>query len=90
MDFNNGVLVLYMITAVVVGVFIYKEFEVMQENFLVKKNLGPSYWGVYQGCAASEAVHLQTIVPPAPCSGEDGTTGSAKYSSGRAVNTARS
>lgn len=84
-------LFLYTIGIAVVGFLMFKED--LGPTFLIKKKdkrLGPSYWGVYTGASAEDAVHEQLVKPPEPCKDIEGAVGSGSYAGGKAINSAKS
>jgi hypothetical protein len=89
MDFNSGVVILYFIAAIVVGIYVLREIEGGAEDHVVKGKVGPSYWGVYQGNHVKESESMRTIEPPAPGHDVGTAVGSGMYARGRAVKSAR-
>ena len=56
----------------------------------IKRKVGPSYWGVYEGVAPMEDASMRVLELRAPSKDPDGLGGSSKYSTGKTVKSARS
>jgi hypothetical protein len=47
-----------------------------------KRNVGPSYWGNYPGCAVEEPQSMKVIAPPPKASKQLNVAGSTSYARG--------
>ena len=87
----DWMLVFYVIGTIGVGLVVC--FGDYEPDFLIKdkdKQLGPSYWGVYQGSQLSDSTDEQRIQPPKPCPEHIRLAGSGAYEGGKAIKGARS
>ncbi len=58
-------------------------------RYLIKRKVGPTYWGVYSWANATDARNELLIDLPQPSRYSDHAYGSGRYASGKAVKSAR-
>lgn len=90
MELGGTVFLLYIVGALVVGIFILREVE-FETKVLQKKGtkLGPTYWGAYEGTDVQSDESMKTIDLPKPVKDSEGVAGGRGYSSGKAVKSGR-
>ena len=89
MDVLTSALILYAITAVLVGIYLFRER--LGIDLRPKRNrVGPSYWGVYSGSDVDDQEAERRIELHPVENDDESVVGSGMYASGRAIKSARS
>lgn len=91
MDIYTWVVFLYVAGSVLVGWFLFAEYDLFRFFKSDKKHVGPSYWGVYKGASsrdieAEKVIELQKIEDEYE---EHGVCGGRAYGTGKAVRSCR-
>lgn len=91
MDVLTSALILYGFAAVICGLYVFRDRLGFWPKDNSTKPVGPSYWGVYNGSSTSDREGEKVIKLHALPTDENGeVVGSANYSNGKAIKSARS
>jgi hypothetical protein len=66
--------------------FVAEPHRFIPESTGVKKKVGSTYWGIYEGCPVEAPVEQRTIEIRKPTRKEKNIAGSTTYEAGRGVN----
>ncbi len=77
----------FLISSAIAAVLCAHIASLIQLN--VKRKVGPSYWGVYEGAAPFEDPSMRVLELRAPSKDPGGLGGSNNYAKGKAVKSAK-